>query len=176
MSTSVFAYTYFAIEAPYSAFFATTGEMRRTCPAYPDGHPLQATAKFCDQCGHRAEDKAVEKPTEAFTAFCAEREVDPDYAFHQLREEGWEWSDEAGNKHTIGFYRVQAVNQSIPDPAQTVTALGIQLGTAYLREMPNVLAYTIEDLQKLVGPVQEMAEAFRITGTPKLYAQAYWSY
>jgi hypothetical protein len=167
--------TYFAVEAPRSIFYIPTGEHKRVCSTHVTEHLVGAHAKFCDECGAKTALQSLEAPTEAFAAFCVEREVNPEFAFHELHEDGWEWSDQAGTKHTLGWYRVQAWDTSELDSGSKCMALGIRLGwTSADSRDPKLLAYSIEDLTKLVEPLREIAQLFKIDEQPKLYAQLRW--
>lgn len=171
---------FYAIEAPYGAFFTPTGSNKRVCSVVPFAHPVQPTANFCDQCGNKTTMQPIEAATEAFQAFCDAREIEPRFAYHQLTEDGWEWSadDATGVKLTVGLYRVQSVDTpDRRDPRETITALGIKIDS--IHEEPGSLAATsfvAEDLARFDAPVREVAEAFKITGTPRLYVQLYVSY
>lgn len=176
MGSSPSVHIYFGVKTPRTIFYVPTGEFKRVCSISVTEHLVGANAKFCDQCGAKTAGQALEVPTDAFTAFCAERDVAPEFAFHELNEEGWEWSDQTGAKHTLGWYRVQAYDTSELDPAAKCMALGIRLGSTYAEDSqdPKVLAYAISDLAKLVEPLLEIAQLFKIDEQPKLYAQLRW--
>jgi hypothetical protein len=177
MGVSASVHTYFGIEAPRSVFFAPTGDLKRVCSAYVTEHQVTPSAKFCDQCGSKTAHMAMEVPTEAFKAFCVDKDVDPLYAFYQLQEgDGCEWSDQTGTQHTIGWHKVQAFDNSELKPQDYTYALGFKLGCVHAEgpNEPRLLAYSLEELSKLAEAMREIAEAFQLTGVPKLYAQVYF--
>jgi len=175
MGCTAYLHTYFAIECPRSTFFTPTGALKRVCSVHVTGHAVGSESKFCDQCGAKTALRALEEPTEVFKAFCAEREVPPAFAFQELSDSGWEWSDNAGTKYTLGWHKLQAGTSYETSPSD-VMGLGIQLGNVNAEDgASRVVAYSAEDLVKLAEPLREIATTFKLPGTPKLYCQVYFS-
>jgi hypothetical protein len=188
MGCTAYLHTYFAIECPRSTFFTPTGALKRVCSVHVTGHTVGSESKFCDQCGAKTALQALEEPTEVFKAFCAERGATPEFAFQELRDDGWEWSDqgEAPTKYTIGWHKVvgvmiaglQAGTSSETEITGSVMGLGIQLANVCAEDYQKasqVAAYSAEDLVRLAEPLREIANTFKLQGTPKLYCQVYFS-
>jgi hypothetical protein len=174
MGCTAYLHTYIAIECPRTTFFVPTGALKRICSVYVTGHTVGSESKFCDQCGAKTALEALEEPTEAFKAFCAEREVDPAFAFAELTEDSWE-CDNAGTKYKLGWHKLQAGTSYETSPTD-VRGIGIQLGNVQAEDgAQRVVAYTAEDLVKLAEPLREIASMLKLTGTPKLYCQVYLS-
>jgi hypothetical protein len=181
MGCTAYLHTYFAIECPRSTFFTATGALKRVCSVHVTGHTVGSESKFCDQCGAKTALQALEEPTEVFKAFCAEREVPPAFAFQELKEDGWEWSEsrlgEQCPKYTLGWHKLQAGTSYEASPTD-IMGLGIQLANVNAEDHPKAsqaVAYSAEDLEKLAEPLREIANTFKLPGTPKLYCQVYFS-
>jgi len=179
MGLSVYVRTYIAVEASLSSFFTDTGERTAICTRY-ECHEVSETAKFCEHCGAAVGQKATMKPTEAFAAFCEKAGATPESAFEQLKDGDWEWSNDEGESHPVGWYAVNPVEDS-ESRGERLMALGVRLVNhnldGWVREARvDELSYTASDLTKLSRIVLELMSELRIDGTPKLYVQGYMSY
>jgi len=179
MSTTVVLSTYFAVEAPVSTFFFDTRKREHICSSGNLSHTVSATANFCEQCGKPIVAKAIMEPTEVFRAFCVKVEATPEQAFEMLREGDWEWSDDKGSKHSLGWYKVcYSINPLGEDSSDGLMALGIKLEERFIHgeeSSSEAISYIADDLTTLTEVLKEVVEEFKLTTTPKLYVQAYRS-
>jgi len=179
-----FLKVYFAVEAPLSVFFYDTGRREHVCSG--SSHTVSETAKFCEQRGAAAMTKPIMEPTEVFRAFCVKMDCTPEYAFDALRKGEWEWSDEEGSSHTLGWHKVNYLedSESLAESSsgKRLMALGIELASRDLTDdivyesRKQELSYTLDDLAAFTRVMQEVKDEFNIPAAPKLYVQGYLSY
>lgn len=180
MGATVALSTYYGIEAPRTTFWVSTDE-KRVC-GRNFNHGINATGRFCPECGTEVKSVSIEDPSPRFAEICQKSGIDP-VSFFKILEaddenEGWVWEDDgesgSGRSFKLRWWDVEAV----AGLAAKTMALGFLLDSVNAgrraSQDPRTSGVTYREMEIYDRAMREVAKIFGIEGEPKLFSQVYY--